>query len=304
MAADDVAYSQHPEKANWEYRTLARVFEHDQSGIHQGIFVATPTGRLIAMVNAGWPDPDPGEVFRRIKAAVAEYKSIPRSERVISPLPDPVSGRLKFEIDSFAKPGGTLDLRVTKRGYAYPGMTTFDERHPKYFGIDRLWFKPSEFKQYLPRDFRVGATTTVVGAPMQRWLLHNHMQKACSAWDVSQISHAVLTSTITKLSGSLVDIEIRGEFAIKADTQWNSGSYSGNLLGRATFDRDQGQFTAWESVMLGRATLGKLLPNAHAGDLTQAVASYATINPHLDKDDDMVPSDWKYGYGLDWCRRP
>ncbi len=259
---------------------------------------------MIAYCNAGWPDPDPDATLNNIKNAVTKYYQMPKSERLLAKLPDPTTDRIKFQIDDFTKPKGTLDLRVTKRGYAYPGMTTFDERHPKFFGIDRLWFKPSEYRQFLPRNLKVGASVDLNGRISEIWILHNHMQKAGSAWWQEHIKQGTLSSTITRIEADTIDIEIKGHYEAKADSQWNTGSYSGDLLGKATYNQRTGEFIAWESVMFGKSTVGTLLSNVHAGDKSQMVATYATINPLSDSDDAMVPSDWLYGYGLNWCRTP
>ena len=299
-----MSYNEHPDKSNWEHRITTKIFSRNPAGIHQGIYVATPSGQLLARVNAGWPDPDADETLRLIKQAVARYKQIPVNERIITELPNPQTDRLKFKQDQFSKPKGTLDLRVTKRGYAFPGMTTFDERHPKFFGIDRLWFKPSEYQQFIPRQLTTNASVSIKGPALERWILHNHMQKACSAWWPEHIKQASLTSTITGISGDAIDIELKGTFQVKADSEWNTGSYQGTLLGKATYNQRTREFIAWESVMYGKSTLGKLLPNAHVGDPSQMVATYATINPLADADDAMVPSDWLYGYGLNWCLNP
>jgi len=128
------------------------------------------------------------------------------------------------------------------------------------------------------------------------------MQKAASAWDEPHIQVGNFTSTVTAVNGSDVTLEIRAHFELKANTQWNTGSYNGDLLGRVTLNARTFECSEFEATMFGRTTLGRLLPNAHAGDLSQMVASYITINPQKDADDNMVPSNWMWGYGLNWCR--
>ena len=146
VAGDDVAYREQKDKQVLEARIVDRMFSANKEGIFQGIYVATPSGKLISRVNAGWPDPDSAQILRNIKSAVGRYYQMPKGERLFSQVPDATKDRIKFTKEEFSKPNGTLDLRVTKRGYSYQGMTTFDERHPKYLGFDRLWFKPSEWQ--------------------------------------------------------------------------------------------------------------------------------------------------------------
>lgn len=181
-------------------------------------------------------------------------------------------------------------------------MTTFDERHPMFFGIDRLWFKPSELQSLIPNSLTVGAVRQVTGPMRTRWVLHNHMQKAASAWDEPHIQVGSFSSSIKAVNGSLITLEVKAHYELKANTQWNTGSYKGDLLGTVILNSKSFECTQFEAVMYGRSTLGKLLPNAHAGDPSQMVASYITINPHTDEDDNMIPSNWMWGYGLNWCQ--
>jgi hypothetical protein len=302
VAGDDVEYSQHPDKQKREGQIVRQMFSSVNGGLQQGIYVATPSGKLLARVNAGWPDPDPKETLLKIHQAAQKYYQMPKSERLFSQVPDAAKDRLIFAKDQFSKPADTLDLRVTKRGYAYKGMTTFDERHPHYIGIDRMWFKPSEWQNFLPSNLKVGSKNEVKGAPRDRWVLHNHMQKACSAWDVDHIKAASMTTEVKKIEGNLIDLELRAKYSMKANTQWNKGAYDGNLFGKLQFDWSKKQFTKFEVVMLGWHDMGTFLDNARTGELTQWVASYSTINPNADSDDRMVPSNWMYGYGMNWCR--
>ena len=278
------------------------MFSVQKEGIFQGIYVATPSGKMLARVNAGWPDPDAKAILENIRRATQRYYQMPKSERLFSQVPDPAKERLAFQGDQFTKPADTLDLRVTKRGYAYPGMTTFDERHPKFMGIDRLWFKPTEWWQFFPETLKVGAKAKIIGAPYNRWVLHNHMQKGSSAWDVNHIQSGSMTTEVTAVNGNFVDLTLRATYAMKANTQWNVGSYDGSLFGKIQYDLGKKQFTRFEAVMFGWHHAGKFMDNLRAGELTQWVAAYATINPNADADDRMIPSNWMWGYGMNWCR--
>lgn len=303
VAADDVDYNNSKQKSKREFQLLANVFRNDPHGIHQGIFVVTPSGQWLVTANTGWPDPDPDAALARMKQALAKYNAMPKSERLLAqPLTD--ADRMTWEEDQFIKPERTLDLRVVKRGYAYPGMETFDERHPKFFGIDRLWFKPSEFRAYVPREYKVGNAIKVSGPAMERYILMSHMMKAQGAWDVNHIKTGDMTSRITKIEGSKIHLEIRAHFIASANTQWNKASYEGNLLGRAVYDSASDTMTQFEAVMLGTHDVGVLVSNLHKGDRVQRVASSFSLNPLSDADDRMLPQQWFWGYGLRWCRTP
>jgi hypothetical protein len=181
-------------------------------------------------------------------------------------------------------------------------MTTFDERHPKFLGFDRLWFKPSEWQQFFPANLRVGAKVQVKGVPFERWVLHNHMQQASNAWDQSHIKSGTMTSEVTAVNGNLVDLTLRANYSMKAKTQWNEGAYEGNLLGKIQYDLGKQAFTKFDSVMFGWHHVGIPKSNMHVGEPSQWVATYTTINPLSDADDRMLPGNWYWGYGLNWCK--
>jgi hypothetical protein len=302
IASDDVQYKEQPDKQVLEARIVEKMFSTVQGGICQGIYVATPSGKLISRVNAGWPDPDAKQILVNINQATQRYYQMPKSERLFSQVPDPVKDRIAFKKDQFYKPNGTLDLRVTKRGYSYPGMTTFDERHPKFLGFDRLWFKPSEWQQFFPQNIKVGSKTQIKGIPFERWVIHNHMQKGHNAWEPDHIKSGSMVTEVTGIAGNLVDLSLKASYSMKADTKWNTGAYDGSLMGKIQYDLGANKFTKFEVVMLGWHHAGKFLDNARSGELTQWVSSYTTINPHNDADDRMIPGNWMWGYGLNWCK--
>ncbi len=302
IASDDVQYKEQPDKQVLEARIVEKMFSTVQGGICQGIYVATPSGKLIARVNAGWPDPDAKQILVNINQATQRYYQMPKSERLFSQVPDPVKDRIAFKKDQFYKPNGNLDLRVTKRGYSYPGMTTFDERHPKFLGFDRLWFKPSEWQQFFPQNIKVGSKTQIKGIPFERWVIHNHMQKGHNAWEPDHIKSGSMVTEVTGIAGNLVDLSLKANYSMKGNTQWNIGTYDGSLIGKIQYDLGANKFTKFEVVMLGWHHAGKFLDNARSGELTQWVSSYTTINPHNDADDRMIPGNWMWGYGLNWCK--
>ena len=94
----------------------------------------------------------------------------------------------------------------------------------------------------------------------------------------------------------------RATYSMKAKTQWNEGAYDGSLLGKMQYDLGSQRFTKFDSVMLGWHHVGVFKDNLHSGALTQWVASYATLNPLADADDRMLPGNWYWGYGLNWCK--
>jgi hypothetical protein len=303
LADDDVAYSGAPDKHKGEYKLMAQMFAGANTGIHQGIYTATSAGRMLSRANAGWPDPDPVATLTNLRAAVQRYRSLPAAQRTAqADVPD--AERIARARNVVKKPAGTLDLRTTVRGYAYPGMTTFDERHPVFLGIDRLWFKPSEWCGWIPRERRVGAKVNVDGPLRTRIVMLSHQHKASMAWWEEHIRGGRMTSTITGLQGTVMSLRIEADYDMKADSQWNKGSYNGRLLIEADFDEKTQTWTKFQGSMLGTSNVGVRLSNVHAGDLTQQVATAITLNPLSDPDEALLPMHWPDYYGRDWAASP
>jgi hypothetical protein len=269
--------------------------------IQQGIYVAASGGQFLTRANRGWPDPDPKEILAALKQSVSAYRRL-GAERRLSKGLDAARDRLKWEADAFTKPEGTLDLRISSRGYPFLGMTSFDQRHPMYYHVDRLWFKPSEWKAWLPSRLAVGAKTRVEGPARTRIVMLSHMQAGSSAWWEEHIRGGTMTSTVTAVEGDAIKLRIQADYHMKADSQWCKDDYDGDLLAFATYDRAKGRFTRFELAMLGTHKVGHMMDNLHQGSPVQRIGAYATINPLTDDDDRMLPASWKYGYGLAWCR--
>lgn len=296
-------YNETPQRTKEEFRFVQNAFSRAEHGLHQGIFIVTSSGKLISRIVGGWPEYDPKITLDGLRQGIKQYQALKSSDRIKSAA-IPAKEQIHFGWMDFKKPERTLDLRVTKRAFAYPGMTTFDERHPIYMGIDRIWFKPSELAALFPAKLTVGATTTVTGPFRDRWIETSQMMKGGAPWDPPMFRDSVMSSKVVEASASTLKLEISAKYLAEANTQWNKGSYNGDFLAFATYNRQTQEFTKFEVAMLGTHNAGTRLSNVHAGDLSAKIATYAVINPLSDPDDAMAPSGWMYRYTLEWCRRP
>jgi hypothetical protein len=297
---DDVNYKEHPDHERFERKWLATLMR-DQ--IQQGIYVASSSGRYLGRMNRGWPDPDADATLQALKEAVAAYRRLTPAERRLSrSLTD--ADRLKWEQDAFKKPPGTLDLRISSRGYAFSGMTTFDQRHPKFYHLDRLWYKPSEWRAWLPAKLTPGSKTSVTGPLFNRIVLLSHMQAGQSAWWESHIRGGNMESEVVAVENNKVSLRITAHYDMRADSEWCRDTYKGRLLALAEYDTKDARFTKFELAMLGTHRVGRMMENIHVGSPEQQIAAYATLNPLANSSDRMIPQNWKYGYQLRWAQSP
>jgi hypothetical protein len=304
VAANDVAIRQSPEKHKLEYRLVERMFRDQREGVHQGLYVVTSAGRFLAKVNTGWPDPDPVEALRRMRRAAADYRRLPESERLLATAVDPSRDGLTPQSEQFRKPAGTLELRVVRRSYPFSGMNSFDVRHPMYFAIDRLWYKPSEYAAWVPPDRRVGGSIAVRGQALSRLILLSHVTVSQNPWQPGDIRRGEMTSRITAVDGARLTLRITADFDVKANSQWNQGAYTGNLIGRAVYDGTTRRFTEFELLSLGVHTQAPMQPNMHVGSPISRVGALVTLNPQNDPDNRMLPAQWFYGYPRGWSNSP
>ncbi len=299
-----MAYSQHPDKYNWEYRLLAKVFESEGTGIHQGIFAVTPSGKLIRNLRYGWPAPDPVRTLQGLRQSLAEYQSQSKFERLLARTPNSATDKLRFESESFARPVGVLDLRVVKRSYPFSGMTAMDVRSPEYYSIDRLWYKPTEYRALVPNRIAVGESVSVSSPFAHRLVTLCHLMVDCSPWRPNEIQKASLTSRIEKVEGDIVTLALTAEYALSANSQYNKGRYGGTSLGNAKWDRSKSTIVGFELVSYGKHFVGEMKPNMHVGSAETMVGSLITLNPvGSDPDNQMIPTHWKNGYPRGWGQR-
>lgn len=298
VASDDVKYRETADRNSREWKVLSA----GTAGLaQQGMYALSSAGKPLGYLNRGWPDPDPKAVLQEMQNAVAKYQALPRDQRLAS-VPFQPADRSRFEEDAFTKPVGTLNLRIVSRGLPFAGMTSYDQRHPMYFHMDRLWFRPSEWKAFLPARLVEGAQVQVTGPARNRMVLLSHHQAGESAWWEEHIVGGKTVSRVEKVNGDLVFLRIEGDYTMRADTQWCKDTYDGKVLAKAVFDQRRQAFTRFDLAMLGTHKVGVRMEHLHQGDLTARIAVTAQLNPLLTSSDRMRPHNWKYGYTLNWCR--
>lgn len=297
FAGDDVQYRESNDKAKAEWQRLSA----GTGGLpQQGMYAMSAAGEPLGYLNKGWPDPDPVAVLDAMRVSESKYRTLPDNRRKGTELA--AGDRMVFEKDAFGKPAGTLDLRIVSRGLPFEGMTSFDQRHPMFFHWDRLWFKPSEWREFLPATLAPGSTTTVRGPGRTRLVLLSHHQAGHSAWWEEHIVGGETRSTVMRVEGDRVHLRLEADYRMRADSQWCKDKYDGRLIGQAVYDRSTDRFVRFDLSMLGTHTVGVRQANLHAGDLTSRIAVMAELNPT--PDDPLPPQNWKYGYGDRWRQTP
>src|SRR5687768_1773038 len=112
----------------------------------QGMYVFTPSGKLLAGGNNPW----------RVDVALADmrkgldaYAQMPRAERLLGRAPDPKKDRMFPEHDRPRPPADGLVLRVVGRGFE-EDVAEGCQLAPQHYSLDRLWYTRAEAVQFLP----------------------------------------------------------------------------------------------------------------------------------------------------------
>ncbi len=300
LASSDVKYNNLPDslKAKGEYQFLKKALSDAQHGIHQGVYIITPSGKFIKQVGWGWPTPDVDKINAQIEQSIKTYKGMSKSERLGNIRLTESDRSMPVEATITApKSKSWLQLRNTTRSYAFPEMELFDIRHPAYVTVDKLWFSEQEKQQFVPSKITKGKREKIPAKALSRMLLNSHLITGRSAWWDEHIQHAEMDMEVISSKNDRVLIHYSGKCKLKANSKWCKESYTGALLGRAIWNPSSKKFTAFEWVSLGEHTIDKLLPNMHRGsNKSVRVASKLELDPQHKCEQGMPPASWPERY--------
>lgn len=294
MAGSDIAYNNltDAQKAKGEYQFLKHALSDTKHGIHQGIYVLTPAGKLIKQINLGWPIPDTNRMNDQLKEALTSYKAMSKPERLgASPIANDQRSMPKLEF--ITAPKEWLSLRNTSRSYGFAEMNLFDIRHPVYNKIDKLWFTNSEKLKLVPPSLTEASTGTVDKLLVHRLLSHSHLITSSAAWWQDHIKVAELSMVVKTVKGEKILIHYTGKFHQDANSKWNQSAYKGTLLGKAVWNHQTKEFEKFTWVALGDYTIQNLKSNMHRGSTkTVRIASKLELDPKYPSEINLPPSRW------------
>ena len=174
VAASDVDYKQIPDaaKAKGEFRFLQQALTGAPHGIHQGIYVVTPSGKFLKQCNAGWPHIDTRKCHDLLKESLSSYKNMSKKDRLAAQALA-VSERSLDRKDMVQPAADWIKIRTTTRSYAFEGMEFFDQRHPDYYKLDRLWLTPETARTMVPSTLKQGEVAQITGRALDHLVRDN-----------------------------------------------------------------------------------------------------------------------------------
>ncbi|HBP18776.1 MAG TPA: hypothetical protein DEA08_13455 [Planctomycetes bacterium] len=226
--------------------------ENGGGSTRQGIFAVAPSGALLADVNTTRPGP----MRKMLQDALAAWKALPRSERLLPYDPAERRDRIKRAEQKFPQDG--VALRVTVRDL--PRRDLPGDWRAKAYNVDYAWFRASELQSLLPKRVKKGASQPWPKALTERVVrlqLLDYVRGQTVPYDPEHLHEATLTTEVVKVKKKAVELRFSGAVRVCSGA-WSDtpdGSQTRGtkaaLLGEATFDRKRGRFSRFELVAVG-----------------------------------------------------
>jgi hypothetical protein len=251
----------------------------------QGMFIFTPSGKLIAGGNRPW---NVEAALDDMRKGLEAYAKLPRAERLLSRAPDPKKDRMFPERERPRPPADGLVLRVVGRGFE-GNVAEGCQLAPKYYSLDRLWYTREEATQFLPDVLKPGQKKAVSG-PVLNGLAQLHLIARGSFFHENDVKELQLTSEVIEATGRTVKLRLDGRAVLEANDHWAS-KYRPDLLGYLTYDTEKKSFTRFELLAYGMHNL-KPVDMKEGGPEYIPVAFRFTLNGS-NVNDDQVPTKFE-----------
>ena len=287
------------DESKLQYRLVEQILEqtvyHQISGA-QGLYVITPSGRLIAGTTR---HSDPQLVLAELRKGLEAYAKMPKSERLLPRAPDPRSDKLDIPAEDVQPPRDGLVLRMVTRGLPTAGISEQDTRHTSFYKMDRVWYTKEQARAFLPPELKAGAKTQVRGpalAILVRLNLGTFIQPN-PAWNGEDVRNVVLNSEVTTVKDGIAELRFEGEADLQSDNQYSNRKYSPKMLGRASYDTKVQKFVTFELLAVGTHTLGDRGEDPRApGPRSMPLGVLFTLNG-TNGNDEVVPHYYRQ---YDW----
>jgi hypothetical protein len=298
LASSDVNYKNLSDtlKAKGEYQFLKKSLSTAKHGIHQGVYIITPSGKLIKQISWGWPLPDVDKINAQLELSITDYKKMSKAERLGDMRLTEMDRSMPVESRIIA-PKPWLQLRNTTRSYKFSEMNLFDIRHPAFVTVDKLWFSEQEKLQFVPSINAVGTREKVAPKALNTMLLNSHLNVGRSAWWSEHIKQTEMEMKVISSNSKQMLIHYSGDFKMEANSKWCKESYTGKLLGKAVWNPSRKQFTSFEWVSLGDHGIDELKSNMHRGNTKLVtVASKLELDAQHRCEQGIAPANWPDNY--------
>ena len=264
---------------------------------YQGIFVATPSGQLLAGTHHDARHVR--KVEKLLREALEKWKTISPSDRLMTK--DAFSQALAELAKEEARsqyPDDGLVLSVICRDLPLANPKTFKggEVHRKMYNQDYAWFRKSEARKFLPEKLIKGARRKVqrdLVERLARFHLVDLVRGHTSPYPQQAVEQANLTAEIIDVKDHLVSLRYRGRTrtsevhnGVHIEGKWNrpgpgipkrqTRGVDAKLEGHAVYDQKAEKFVAFNVVVVTKRWGGNVY-NARAQFLDFGPASMGVV---------------------------
>jgi hypothetical protein len=225
----------------------------EPGGTRQGVYVATPAGKLLASVNSS----DPREVEEVIRKGLKRWEELPPGQRTLAENLDPKKAE-QWQRRERMYPQDGLVLRVVCRDLPRQGAGEVPKQWRDAWNIDYAWFRKEEARSFVPVEFQPGATRAVPRELVER-LARLHLVDSVRAqtepFDKLDVARAEITAAVVEVADAGRRVSLRLDGATRtshevANKEENRG-YDAKLMGRAVYDTKLERFTSFELLAVG-----------------------------------------------------
>lgn len=234
---------------------------------YQGIFVATPSGRLLAGTHhdARYPR----KVEKLLREGLEKWKTIPRSDRLMTrEMFATAQAELAKEVAKKRYPSDGLVLSVICRDLPRNGPMKGSKVHQKMYNQDYAWFRESEARALLPATLAKGARQKVkreLVERLARWHFVDLVRGHTSPFPQEAVERADLFAEVVEVKGNLVSLRYDGRTrtmeihkGTHVEGKWNkpgpgipkqqTRGVDAKLEGHAVYDQKAGKFVTFNVV--------------------------------------------------------
>jgi hypothetical protein len=228
-----------------------------KGGTRQGIYVASPSGRLLSSCN----ELDPAKVKATLEAGLAKWEQLPAAERKLAEGVD-IEPRHRWE-DSCPTDG----LILTSVNRDLPPSLDAGGGSAIKWNRDHAWLSRPEMQSLVPAEPQVGATTVWPRAIVERLarfhLVDNVIGQTLPFAPEEIGAESSIVSEVIAVEGARVSLRLSGSTRALTDGSWKLGDndwkpsrlwprgYLAQLAGLAVFDLSTREFTSFELVSQG-----------------------------------------------------
>lgn len=265
-AADEVVRLQNCNAPECQY--FQRVAEQDPSinpgpsNSQQGIWVATPSGKLLGSLNTH----SVKQVRDMFVDALKKWQSMSDDERLLTP--EQAKSELNADVhrpeDRYPENGLVLKAFSRDLPRKNPGASGWKA---DAWNMDQAWFKEKEARSFVPERIEQGQTRQVPEKlihRLARFHLVDNIRGQTRPFPSSAVRKARLTSTVMSVEAESVSLKLKGMTRTRHTGKWpvcgadaendakqRERGFHAQLLGHATYNRKTNRFETFELMASG-----------------------------------------------------